>query len=161
MSYFFALHEIPLLAMSVEERGMSFYSGIAETVDDRTAKDTFMTLARQEGKHRDMLHSISDELKEEDSSYEFTIDFKGVVSGMINDLAQVMFDNAALGDRTNFDAQQALEIALSIEIRTVDMYNIVRGSLSDRFAPVLDRIIEEEKAHVQIIRNVKTKLGYK
>ena len=55
-----SLQEVMILAMKREENSMALYNLLAEEVEDTNAKNLFLKLAEEEGKHKFQLESIYD-----------------------------------------------------------------------------------------------------
>jgi len=57
------------------------------------------------------------------------------------------------------ERQQALELAIGAEKDSILFYYEMRDIIPHRFAPVVNRVIAEEKSHLQQLSEIKKKLA--
>jgi rubrerythrin len=155
MSVIFSGDELIKIAMDIEKRGISFYDVMAKSTDNEMARAAFDGLAALERQHlvifQDMLAG-------------FPADKTGEIPAPIYpDYVQALLDEAVFSDdmitsemATQADSDiKAIELGISAEKDSILFYYELRENVSRRDVPVIDRIIAEEKSHLQQLSGIK------
>jgi rubrerythrin len=140
------------IAAKIERDGLAFYEALAGRMADPSARETVLSLARQEGDHLDFfrdelarLTAMKEDPFEEDDLAD-VLDYG--IFAPYRDLAEAVKS-----------PEKALTLGLLVEERTVRFYEACRdrvGSAETR--QELERIIGEERAHAQKLREMRAAL---
>ena len=146
------------IAIDIERRGIMFYDIMAKSTDNEDARVVFEELVEMERDHittfEDMLNDA--EIRESQGA-----------SSQRSDYLQSLIDEAVFTDDliTSEMASQAdndikaLELGISAEKDSILFYYEIRDVLPPQASPVITRIINEEKSHLQQLTEIKKKLS--
>ncbi len=159
MSVVFSGGDLINIAIDIERRGIMFYDIMAKSTDNEDARAVFEGLAEMEREHikvfEDMLGEADTQQSQEGMSREYS------------DYLQALLDEAVFTDdmitsemATQADSDiKALELGISAEKDSILFYYEMRDSLPRHAAPMINRIITEEKSHLQQLSDIKKKLA--
>jgi rubrerythrin len=151
--------ELINIAIDIERRGISFYDVMAKSTDNEMARNVFEGLVAMERQHLKMFQGML-------SGNEASRPREASASGYPEYL-QSLIDEAVFSDdlitgemATQVDSDvKAIELGISAEKDSILFYYEMRDSLPRRFTPMVDRIIAEEKTHLQQLSEIKKKLA--
>lgn len=146
------------LAIGIERRGISFYDVMAKSADSEKSRAVFDILVTMERDHLDIFQNMLDVLDNaRDTSF-----LNDENSNYIRTLAGsfVFTDDLITGDMaTQADTDiKAIELGISAEKDSLLFYYEIKNSLPEHIAKLLNKIIEEEKTHLQQLSNIKKEL---
>jgi len=151
--------ELINIAIGIEKQGVVFYDVMARSTKQASTRDLFINLAGAERQHAKifagMLGEAAKYLPPEDQSPEYG----DYLQALIN--SAVFTDEAATGElasRTDSDIA-AIDIGINAEKDSILFYYSLREILPPLAAPVLEKIIAEEKSHISQLSELKKKLG--
>jgi len=159
MSTVFSGGELINIAIGIERRGITFYDIMAKSTDSEMARAVFEELVEMEREHlktfQDMLEQVDEHPATEVPAQEYP------------EYLQALMDNAVFTDdmitsemATQADSDvKALELGISAEKDSLLFYYYMRDNMPRRSIPVIDRIITEEKLHLQQLSEIKKKLA--
>jgi rubrerythrin len=150
MSYYVGTHEVARLAVDIEDAGNRFYTHLVQVCRDGKAKKLFSYLAEQETQHKIKFQTIADETDKTEIQSEYVIDILGLMKSAIDDLQKYVFNEKAAVN-TDLLLSGALAIGIHGEEESIRIYSVLKNSLTNRFAPVLEKIITEEQEHLQFL----------
>lgn len=158
MSIAFSPGELINIAIGIERSGITFYDIMARTTDSEMAREIFEEFVAMERQHlnlfQDMLAGTDKRLTPETSTSEYS----GYLQALIDD---AVFTNDAIMSEmvTQADSDiKALEVGISAEKDSILFYHEMKDIMPGPTLPVLDRIIAEEKSHLQQLTALKKKL---
>ena len=151
----FTLHEIYDLAIQIEKNGEDFFRNAEEKISDPSLKALFLWLAEQEVRHGKWFMQKKESSKA--GSESLALDEMG--SKMLQDI--VGDQSFSLGevdiDQIN-KMEDLLSIAVEFEEDTIIFFRMISSLLEDAESLVgLDEIIEEEKHHIEALRDYQEK----
>jgi len=152
----FSAYQIAEMAMTVEEAGVRFYEMLSILATDGKLKDIFMILSKAEVQHKDIFRSIADSLRNDDPT-EYSIDLSSLIETHIDTLKKAAFSMQSFS-KVPTNIQDAVEIAINIEKEAIRIYTEMYSTFIEKFHGVLENIINEEKKHLEILTDVKSKL---
>jgi rubrerythrin len=158
MSIVFSPGELVNIAIGIERSGITFYDIMARTTDNEMAREIFEEFVAMERGHlklfQDMLAGIGDKLPPETSTSEYS----GYLQALIDDA--VFTNDAIMSDMvTQADSDiKALEVGISAEKDSILFYHELKDIMPQRTLPVLDKILAEEKSHLQQLTALKKRL---
>ena len=154
MSSDFSGGDLINIAIDIERRGIMFYDIMAKSTDNEDAKTVFEELVEMERDHmtvfEDMLGEAGDHRTQAHSEY-----------------LQSLLDEAVFTDdlitsemATQADSDiKALELAITAEKDSLLFYYELRDILPGQSLPAINRIIAEEKSHLQQLVDIKKRLA--
>jgi rubrerythrin len=150
--------ELINIAIDIERRGISFYDVMARSTDNVIARETFEALAEME---RDHLHLFQSMLGETANDIqEFTAaKTPGYIRTLVN---EAVFSDDLVTSETAMQADsdiKAVELGISAEKDSLLFYYEIKDSIPQPLIPTIDRIIAEEKFHLQQLSAIKEKLA--
>jgi rubrerythrin len=158
MSIVFSAGELINMAIGIERRGITFYDIMSRSTDNEQARDVFEGLVQMERQHlktfQDMLGEAGGQPAPEAASREYSGYFQALVDNAVFTDDMITSEMAT---RAENDIQ-ALELGISAEKDSILFYYEMKDLMPRRFVPLVDRIIAEEKSHLQQLSEIKTKL---
>lgn len=159
MSIVFSGRELINIAIGIERRGITFYDVMAKSTDNEIARAAFEGLVEMEREH---LKTFQDMLSETDKSQS-----RETSSQEYSDYAQTLIDEAVFTDDTitseiamQADSDiKAIELGISAEKDSILFYYEMKDNIPQRIVPLINRIIAEEKSHLQQLSEIKKKLS--
>jgi rubrerythrin len=163
-------HDVLQFAIRVEENGEAFYREAARLANDQGVRDLFSRLAAEEVGHRRTFEGMLSELgsyqpaetyEGEYLSYLHAyIDGKAIFRG--NDIgssgpanSQPAAGTANLSALNVHDTLSALDYAIQREIDSIVYYQEVRVFVPEKYYPVVDGIIGEERRHFSLLSGLR------
>ena len=156
----YAGSEVLQMAVELERKGKTFYETIAEGIRDEKARNVFQFLADEEVRHEEVFNSIlaETETKDENSPYdnrEVVLYFRSLVDKQIFPAEEY---SKLLKDAVN-DPGVAIRIAISLEKDSVLFYNELSPLVNKKDRRIVEKIIEEERNHINRILQLKDELS--
>jgi rubrerythrin len=158
MSIVFSPAELINIAIGIERSGITFYDIMSRTTDSEMAREIFEEFVEMEREHlslfQDMLASTDKRLPPEASAPEYS----NYLQALIDDA--VFTNDAIMGEmvsQTDSDTK-ALEVGIRAEKDSILFYHEMKDIMPAAAIPVMDRIISEEKSHLQQLTAIKNKL---
>jgi rubrerythrin len=158
MSIVFSGDELINIAIDIERRGISFYDVIAKSTDNEIARAVFAELAAMEREHFKTFQDMLDETSTGRTS-ETAPEYPDYVRTLINEA--VFSDDLITGEvamQADSDIK-AIEIGINAEKDSLLFYYEMKENIPQRSVAVLNRIIAEEKLHLQQLSEIKKRLS--
>jgi rubrerythrin len=146
------------IAIGIERSGITFYDIMARTIDSEMARGIFEEFVEMERCHLNLFQDMLSETGEDKPPEASTSEYSGYLQALIDD---AVFTNDAVMSETVTQADndiKALEVGISAEKDSILFYQSIKDVMPRRTIPVLDRIISEEKSHLQQLTAIKKKL---
>ena len=146
----FGATDIIEMAMEVEKSGEVFYAEVARKATSAEVRELFEELAEQERYHHAAFKAMSGSVWEQTSSVEGEWDqYVMYLQATIKSSFFEGSDKAlSLAEQVSSE-QEALEMALGFEKETMLFFYDLREKVSDSDKSVVERIINEERAHMR------------
>jgi rubrerythrin len=141
--------EIIEVAMRLEESGETFYNAVAEKATDAKVKSLFEELAIQEQYHRQAFQQMGRGVVKLALSPEQWEEFQAYTGALLQNHFFASPENAMNIAAETEDEYAALQAALDFEKETLLFFHELHNAVGDPGVQVVDRIIQEEKRHVQ------------
>jgi rubrerythrin len=141
--------EIIEMAMRLEESGEVFYNAAAGKAADASVKTLFEELALQEQYHRRAFQQMGRDVVELALSPEQWDQFQAYTGALLQNHFFANPENALHIAAQARDERQALEAALAFEKETLLFFHELRDAVRGPGQQTVDRIIDEEKQHIQ------------
>lgn len=158
MSIIFSGNELLNIAISIERRGMTFYDIMAKSTDNEVAQSVFEALVNMEREHIRIFEDMMDEIDSSHTSESQSPELSGYVQALIDDA--VFTDDMITSEMaTQADSDiKALELAISAEKDSILFYYEMKDLMPKQTQTAIQRIIFEEKSHLQQLTEVKKRL---
>jgi len=158
MSIIFSGNELLNIAISIERRGMTFYDIMAKSTDNEVARAVFEALVNMEREHIGIFEDMMDEIDAAHTPESASPEYSGYIQALIED-AVFMDDMITSEMATQADSDiKALELAISAEKDSILFYYEMKELMPKQVLAVIERIILEEKSHLQQLTEVKKRL---
>lgn len=147
------------MAVQTEQSGHAFYLAAAETARSDDVRKLLEWLAGQERLHeqtfKEMLQGQAADAPREEYSGQRSEFIQTLLDARV--LPDAETGRAALAAMT--DDLQAVEFALNFEKDTILFMYEMRALVSEAQAATVDKLIAEEKSHVQRLNEIKAQLA--
>jgi len=151
--------EVMEMAIQTEKGGKLYYETVGARTDDAVLKGLFGFLAGEESRHVATFEDIARAIKvtpaEEPYNWEEVVPYLRAVTESRYFLGP---DKALALAREAKTPQDALRSALAFEKETLVFYVQLRDMVGERNRAPVDRLIDEEKAHVRKLSGVMESL---
>jgi rubrerythrin len=158
MSIVFSPAELINIAIGIERSGITFYDIMARTTDSEMAREIFVDFVEMERGHLMLFQEMLSGTGDHKPAETLTSEYSSYLQALIDD---AVFTNDAVMSETVTQADsdiKALEVGISAEKDSILFYQSITDVMPRRTIPVLDRIISEEKSHLQQLTAIKKKL---
>ena len=150
----FSSNELINLAIDIEKRGIVFYDVMARSTDNAAAREVFHGLMEMEREHIHVFENIlvnngGDPVFKNDAEYSAYL--KSLIDNAVFNEESVISEMAT---QINSDVT-ALELGISMEKDSILFYYEMRERLTGQFRVTVDRIIKEEKEHLNQLAGLK------
>jgi rubrerythrin len=153
---FIKIEDVFEVAVRIERKGIEYYKLAHEKAAGGAAKDVFAFLVSQEEKHLGTFQG----LLEKAADYQPRFKYPGYYEAFYNDAASQALESlkrvdAVLAAKSTDDA---LGLARNIEAESIAYYQAMLKAFPDeKDHKVIQRIVDEEKAHLAKIASLGTK----
>ena len=151
--------EIIEIAVRLEENGEAFYTGAAAKATTPGVKALFQDLAIQEQHHRRAFQRMGGTAVELILSPEQWDEFKAYADALLQNSFFARPQGALRQAAEDRDEHQAVESALGFEKEALLFFYSLRDAVRGPGQQTVDRIIQEEKRHIQRLAGILTGLG--
>jgi len=146
----FRATEVVEMAMQLEKRGELFYSVVADKAASPEVQALFEELAEEEKYHYAAFEKMTRTTWEQSPTFEG--DWDEYMMYLHATLHSTFFEGSdkalSMAEQVT-DEKEALQMAIGFEKETMLFYFDLRDKVSDADKPVIERIIAEERTHVQ------------
>jgi rubrerythrin len=157
VSIVFSAGEVLNIAIGIEKRGITFYDIMARSTDDIQTREVFEGLVQMEREHlktfQDMLEEAGGQPPPEASGQEYSGYFQALVDNAV--FTDDMIASGTVADESDI---QALDLGIGAEKDSILFYYEMKDIVPRRFVPLVDRIIAEEKSHLQQLSEIKKRI---
>ena len=158
MSIVFSPSELVNIAIGIERSGITFYDIMARTTDSEMAREVFEEFVEMERSHLSLFQDMLSMTGDEKPAEALTPEYAGYLQALIDD---AVFTNDAIMSEavTQADSDiKALEVGIGAEKDSILFYQSIKDVMPRRTIPALDRIISEEKSHLQQLTAIRKRL---
>ena len=159
MAIFWSGEEILEMAVQIERNGMAFYQGLAESAQDDKMKNLMEHLAEEEKKHMATFHKFSGVLDKEQLKTLYELQYAEEGSLYLKALADTKIfadsNEAAQWAKEAQSPVEALLTAVTLEKDSILFYQEMRNFVRKEDRALIDKIMNEEKKHIQTLAKMK------
>ena len=159
MGIIFSGDEIIEMAVKTEETGYTFYNLASENTASDKLKDLFDYLAKEELKHKEAYLALTDAIGETTQGVPIDWEEMSLYVKAMTDSSFFLGSekNINLATKTS-DEKEVVDFAIGFEKDTLLFFYHLRDIVKETNRPVVDGIINEEKAHIQKLTEIKQSL---
>ena len=154
----FSGSELVNIAIDIERHGISFYDILAKATKNAVTRDLFKYLADSEREHIRIFQGMLAEadMWQMPATYaqEYTAYLRALVDRTI--FTEEIITSEVANNADNYI--QALELAIGAEKDYILFYNEMKEVTSQRAQVMVNKIITEEKSHLEKLSELKKKL---
>ncbi len=158
MSIHFTSEEIINLAIDIERRGIAFYDTMARSTENAALSSAFQFLVNMERQHVQIFLGMHTEAERFLTLKNFTAEHSAYLEALA---ASAVFTDdmvtSEMATKINSDIE-ALELAISAEKDSVLFYYELRDIMPQTSHSLLSQVINEEKAHLRQLSQLKKEL---
>jgi rubrerythrin len=158
MAIFFSGKELLQIAVGIEHRGFVFYERLKDSAREPRVKAAWDYLAGQEKGHIQVFQELLDSLEGESLPVNYEEEFGFYLKALVR--TTVFTDDKTVMEMANkvtSDAE-AIQIALGFEKDSILFFSEMRPLVRERERPVVDKVLEEERAHLRQLTELKEEL---
>ena len=158
MSISFSGSELVNIAIDIERHGISFYDILAKATKNAVTRDLFKYLADSEREHIRIFQGMLAEADMWQMPATYAQEYTAYLRALVD---RAIFTEEIITSEvaTNADNYiQALELAIGAEKDSILFYNEMSKVISPRAEVQLNKIIVEEKSHLEKLSELKKKL---
>jgi rubrerythrin len=158
MSIVFSPGELINIAIGIERSGITFYDIMARTTDNEMARDIFEEFVAMEREHlslfQDMQVGINKRLPPETETTEYASYLQALIDDAVFTNDEIMSEKVTQADSDI----KAMEVGISAEKDSILFYHAIKDIMPRQHIPIIDKIIADEKSHLQQLTALKKKL---
>ncbi len=157
MSILFSGSELLEIALGIERNGAAFYQALVEKTEDKNIKAIYNHLASEEIKHlntfQGMLNTVEKYQPPEVYAEEYMLYLKSLAdSSVFSNVSQAREKARKIAGES-----EALDIGIQAEKDSILFYTEMQNFTKPADQKVIQRIIDEEKAHLSQLSQLKQK----
>jgi rubrerythrin len=153
MGKLFYLHEIFNFAVEREEDAIRFYKDFGDRTDDPEMKELFMTLVREESRHREFFLGQSETVsKKQSPGVSEDDEYALYIKEMISSDREKSADPSGLDPS---DRKAVLDFGIEREKDSILFYHGLKTFVEKDALPALDKIIQEEGRHITLLSGMR------
>ena len=154
----FQASDIVEFAIRIEENGENFYRFAVQLTKDEDSKKLFGQLANAEVAHKKTFEKIFAAMDKTAPPEKYDGEYAAYLHNYVDNA--IIFKKEALDQELAKvkDTKSALDFALQREMDSILYYHEIKGLVPANEHATVDRIIQEERRHVDMIAAMKRKL---
>jgi rubrerythrin len=154
----FKAGELLKIAVQIEKNGFDFFNKVKNKAKSLASQETFDYLAKQEMGHQ----KIFEDLLSKSIDYQPSESYPGEYAQYLEALAgeNIFTDDDKIKDivkNVNSDVE-AIQIGIGFEKDSIIFYNDMKKFIPQSDQEIVDKIIEEEKAHLTKLLGIEKSL---
>jgi len=158
MSILFSGSELLEIALGIERNGAAFYQALADKTQNKDAKAIYDYLANQEKKHlntfQGMLNTVGQYQPPEDYAEEYMLYLKSLVD---NSVFSNITEAKQKAEKVSSEIE-ALDTGVQAENDSILFYTEMQNFVRQPDQKIVLNIIDEEKAHMRQLSQLKQML---
>ena len=143
-------------AIRIEEDGELFYNRAAFLVDDKVVSDLFNDLAAEEIRHKIIFENLLSGVRRIDPPESYPGEYAAYLHEYID--GKVIFSKEKKAEAFEINSiASALDFAIQREADSIMYYQELKGYVSQKDQPPIDKVIAEERTHFARLSEMKKK----
>ncbi len=159
MSITFSPNELINIAIGIERRGIAFYDIMTKSTESDIARDIFQRLADMEREHIKIFEAMLTENYPPQPAESYLGEYAAYLQALVD--SAVFTDDMITSElATSADSDlEAMELAIGAEKDSILFYYEMRDLMPRKAQPTVDRILTEEKSHLEQLTRIKKLLA--
>jgi len=159
MSISFSPNEFIKIAIGIESRGIAFYDIMTKSTESDAARDMFQRLSDMEREHIKTFESMLTDADAQQPAESYPGEYAAYLQALVD--SAVFTDDMITSElATQADSDiEAMELAIGAEKDSILFYYEMRDIMPRKAQPTVDRILTEEKSHLEALTRVKKLLA--
>jgi rubrerythrin len=145
------------MGIQIEKNGKDFYEALAEKVKDKKARDAFSFLAGEEGKHIAVFQSILSSVQRYAPQESFQGEYAAYMKALSAEQVFVKKNKGKEAAKKITTAREAVELGIGFEKDSIIFYEGMKRAVSQEDSAAIDRLIQQEYAHLTKLAALKKK----
>lgn len=155
----FRAAEILDMALQIERQGIAFYSACRDMAHSPGLIKTFSFLIGQEHRHADIFSGMKAEAGEQRLPEGFAGEYESTVDSFVRGRVFSSPEAAEREARRLRDEHTAVDRAVEFEQQSISFYNTIKDRVRDSEAAVIERVIDEERSHIERLNRLRRDLN--
>ena len=151
----FSVCELIEMGVHIEENGRAFYLALCDMAQTSQGATVFRTLARAEEQHKEFFRNLSKDSCNFEPVENFPEDYFAYLNSLADQYVFTVKDKGAEIARSVKTYQEAIDLGVKFEKDSILFYQEMRQALPEKDGEVLDKIIEEEKSHLNKLMDIR------
>jgi rubrerythrin len=155
MSIFFSASEILDIAMGIEKNGAAFYQAMSQKTDNNDTRALYEYLMSEEKKHLTTFQNMKGSAGKYHSPESYPGEYMQYLKSLID---STIFTDEIRAKETaakTTDELEALDIGIQAEKDSILFYSEIQNIVTESDRHVVYEIINEEKAHLRQLSELK------
>ena len=161
MANLFFASEILEMNVTEERNGAAYYQALSESAQSQTLRDTAAQIAQQEKHHEERFKSMLEKLGKPPLRESYEGEYGAYVQALLDDKVFPDDEAAAEMAKSIKSDLEAVEIALSMEQKTLLLLGELRKHIDPKEVSYIDATIGEEQLHLVQLTALKDQLASK
>lgn len=160
MGIFFTPGEIFDVAIGMEKNGISFYTSAAKSSNNNEVRSLYNILIGEEKNHLQFFQKSKESLESSFSPGALDDEYPAYLKALVDSIVFTPEKNAEATNAVRIASEgQALDFALGMERDSILFYLEMKPLMSKTGKGSLDKIIREERTHLERLSAMKDKVG--
>lgn len=159
MSITFSPNEFIEIAIGIERRGIAFYDIMTKSTESDAAREIFQRLSDMEREHIKTFESMLTDAEAQPPAESYPGEYAAYLQALVD--SAVFTDDMITSElATQADSDiEAMELAIGAEKDSILFYYEMRDIMPRKAQPTVDRILAEEKSHLEALTRIKKLLA--
>jgi len=159
MSISFSPNEFINIAIGIERRGIAFYDIMTKSTESDATREMFQRLADMEREHIKTFESMLTDTDSQQPAESYPGEYAAYLQALVD--SAVFTDDMITSElATQADSDiEAMELAIGAEKDSILFYYEMRDIMPRKAQPTVDRILAEEKSHLEALTRIKRLLA--
>jgi len=155
MGNLFSAPEVVEMGVQIEKNGRDFYNGVEKLSKNPKAKELFTFLAGEEEEHIKRFEAILSEVKKYEPSEAYPGEYFAYIKTLSEGHIFTKENKGAEVAKNIKTDKEAMDTGIKFEKDSVVFYEAMKKVVLEGEHKTIDRLIEEEKAHLKKLTDLK------
>ncbi len=161
MAIFFSVNELLEIALAIERNGLAFYQALANRTQNVEAKVIYDYLASEERKHIELFQKMQNAFQDYQLPENYPGEYQNYLKALVNSHIFTSVEEAVAEAKKAPEEIYALDKGIQTEKDSILFYTEMQNLIRVSDQPIIQKIIEEEKAHLRQLTELKAIIAKK
>ncbi len=155
MGSVFSSGEVAEVGIKIEENGRDFYNGALKLSTDEKAREVFQFLSGEEEKHIRQFEALRENVKKYEPAEAYPEEYFSYLKSLSEDY---VFTREKKGSEVASEIKSdrdAVDLGIEFEKKSISFYEGMKKVVPEKEHIVIDKLIEEEKNHLERLVKLK------